>query len=259
MNNRIITAVIGAILFLCLLVIGGLPFSIFVFLIASIGYYEYIRMHKIKILSFESLWGLIAITLIFLDNIFLQATHSFAVLLIVVLGYFFILLFSKNRVNFDTISYIMLGIIYLAFSFVAMLDVRGLENGLMLILFVLAVTWGTDIGAFFIGSKFGKNRLAPIISPKKSIEGALGGILFALIIAIGFSFVFTETNILLLILIASLISIVGQIGDLIESALKRLKKVKDSGSLLPGHGGILDRFDSLILIFFVIYIILILT
>ncbi len=256
MKNRVITAIIGAAIFLFLLVIGGLSFSAFIFLITAIGYYEYIRMHKLRILSIESVWGLLAITLIFIDNIFLAGVNSFVIVLIMIAGYFFIMLSSKNQVNFDTISYITLGVIYLAFSFVAILEVRAMEDGLLLILFVLAITWGSDIGAFFVGSKFGKKRLAPSISPKKSIEGALGGILFAFIVSLGFIFIFTETNILLIVLVAIGISIVGQCGDLIESALKRLKNVKDSGSLLPGHGGILDRFDSLILIFFVVYILL---
>ncbi len=256
MKNRIITALLGAALFLSLLLIGGLSFSIFIFLIAAIGYYEYIRMHKLRILSIESVWGLLALALIFVDNIFLGNVYSFAILLVMIVGYFFILLITKNHINFDTISYISLGVIYLAFGFVAMLEVRAMEDGLLLILFILAVTWGTDIGAFFVGSRLGKKRLAPAISPKKSIEGALGGIFFAFIISLCFSLVFTGTNILIIILLAIIISIIGQSGDLIESALKRLKEVKDSGNLLPGHGGILDRFDSLILIFFVIYIVL---
>lgn len=131
-----------------------------------------------------------------------------------------------------------------------------MEDGLLLVLFVLAIVWGTDIGAFFIGSTFGKNRLSPAISPKKSIEGALGGIFFAFMIALAFGFLFPEASIFVLVLIAIVISVIGQSGDLVESALKRIKNVKDSGDLLPGHGGILDRFDSLILVFFVIYIVL---
>ncbi len=256
MKSRVITAIIGAAILLILLVIGGLPFSIFIFLIAAAGYHEYIRMYEFKMLSIESIWGLLAITLIFIDNIFIDGTNSFAIILAMIVGYFFILIFTKNHINFDRIAYLTLGVIYLTFSLVAILEVRLMEDGLLLVLFVLAIVWGTDIGAFFIGSTFGKNRLSPAISPKKSIEGALGGIFFAFMIALAFGFLFPEASIFVLVLIAIVISVIGQSGDLVESALKRIKNVKDSGDLLPGHGGILDRFDSLILVFFVIYIVL---
>jgi phosphatidate cytidylyltransferase len=254
MKSRVITAIIGAALFLSLLIVGNLPFAILILLIALIGYYEYIRMNNTKILSITGMWGALAVLLIFIDNIFLEQKFSFIIILSMIIGYFLILIFSKNKVNFDIISYILLGVIYLSLSFLAMIEVRAWEDGLIIFLFILAANWGSDIGAFLVGVKFGKHKLAPAISPKKTIEGSIGGLAFALLVALGFGFALSQYKLPILIIAALTISIIGQFGDLIESALKRTKEVKDSGTLLPGHGGILDRFDSLILIFFVIYV-----
>src|SRR5699024_1321966 len=119
------------------------------------------------------------------------------------------------------------------------------ESNLALFLFILLVVMSTDIGAYFIGSKIGKNKLAPQLSPNKTIEGFIGGIISAMIVAfiylIFFDFKYS-TGIMLLI--AGILSVTGQFGDLLESSFKRHFSVKDSGKILPGHGGILDRFDS---------------
>jgi phosphatidate cytidylyltransferase len=120
-----------------------------------------------------------------------------------------------------------------------------LHFGAKYLLYILLIVWATDIGAYFAGRFFGKNKLAPIISPKKTIEGLIGGVLLAFLLAIaGSIFLLDRVNwtLILLTMVASLWSV---IGDLFESMLKRQARVKDSGNLLPGHGGIYDRIDSL--------------
>lgn len=116
-------------------------------------------------------------------------------------------------------------------------------------MFILAVIVSTDIGAYFIGSKIGKRKLAPTISPNKTLEGSIGGMVMALIIAAVYlrfaDFTYTYSYGTMLI-IAVVLSATGQFGDLIESAFKRHFGVKDSGHIIPGHGGILDRFDSVL-------------
>ena len=109
------------------------------------------------------------------------------------------------------------------------------------------VIWSTDTGAYFAGRLWGKNKLAPVISPKKTKEGAVGGILTSLLAAVIYNWFFPIFQLPLLLSSSLLISIFGQIGDLVESAFKRIAGVKDSGKIIPGHGGILDRFDSTIL------------
>src|SRR5699024_10630014 len=112
------------------------------------------------------------------------------------------------------------------------------------------------VGAYFSGSLFGKNKLSPYISPKKTIEGSVGGILLAAIFGMVFHLIIPMHDSLIIVVIVSILaSIVGQMGDLVESALKRYYGVKDSGNLLPGHGGILDRFDSWLFVFPFLYLI----
>jgi phosphatidate cytidylyltransferase len=109
--------------------------------------------------------------------------------------------------------------------------------------------WATDSGAYFIGKATGKRKLWPEISPNKTVEGSIGGVASALIIAVLFVLL-TDINasVISLMAITVVLSIFGQIGDLVQSAFKRHFNVKDSGNILPGHGGILDRFDSLLFV-----------
>jgi len=123
-------------------------------------------------------------------------------------------------------------------------------------LFILFVIWATDSGAYFIGRKFGKRKLWPEISPNKTIGGAIGGILFALLLAFVFQLIYPfEKSILSISLIAIVISIFGQLGDLVASAMKRKYNIKDFGHIFPGHGGVLDRLDSFIFVLLVLQMI----
>ncbi|MDZ7835398.1 MAG: phosphatidate cytidylyltransferase [Alkalibacterium sp.] len=114
---------------------------------------------------------------------------------------------------------------------------------------MLLVIWATDTGAYLIGRKIGKTKLAPTISPNKTIEGSLGGTILASAFAFAYLLYFPQSESLFSsFFLMVVISVTGQIGDLLESKIKREYHVKDSGHLLPGHGGILDRFDSLLLV-----------
>ncbi len=128
------------------------------------------------------------------------------------------------------------------------------EFGLFYFYLCLIFAWGSDTSAYFIGCFFGKHKLCPNISPKKTVEGAFGGIAGSLILTYVLYFVYTETlgykgiNLIHILVCAILLSVVGMIGDLFASQLKRKCGIKDYGNLMPGHGGVLDRFDSVLLI-----------
>ena len=129
-------------------------------------------------------------------------------------------------------------------------------NGLLLLAIFIFI-WVNDTGAYLVGSRWGKRRLAPSISPKKSVEGSIGGILLVLLSAVILRLLlFPELSWLRILLIAAVVAIFGTIGDLFESSLKRRACVKDSGKLIPGHGGILDRIDSLLLAVPAVYLLL---
>ena len=121
---------------------------------------------------------------------------------------------------------------------------RSGDDGLSLLLWVFLVTWATDIGAFFAGRRFGKNKLAPSISPNKTVEGLAGGAVAAALF--GGAWVWGTGLSPVLVVLAPLLALAAQAGDLFESGMKRKAGIKDSGNVLPGHGGILDRLDGLV-------------
>ncbi|WP_003541199.1 phosphatidate cytidylyltransferase [Desulfotomaculum nigrificans] len=124
---------------------------------------------------------------------------------------------------------------------------RNLPNGWIWVLLLLTATWASDTFAYFVGRAIGKHKLAPLLSPKKTVEGAVGGLLGAVLIGYLFGTFNPQLNMTAVILLGVLIGIASLMGDLVESAFKRQAKVKDSSQIIPGHGGVLDRFDSLLL------------
>lgn len=144
----------------------------------------------------------------------------------------------------------LLGVLYVGFAFSWIIPLRFADPavGWRLTLLLFAVIWVEDIFAYAVGRLVGRIPLAKTISPKKTVEGAVAGLAGALLVAWGFSHWFWQTgDQKTVILIGGLVAVAGQAGDLVESALKRAAKLKDSGAILPGHGGLLDRIDSLLL------------
>jgi phosphatidate cytidylyltransferase len=260
MKQRILTGVIALILFIPFVIYGGLPFAIVVYLIASIGLYELLKMHKV---SWYSGPGLMAFLLLWFilypatDGNFSLTVDTVQIILIFVLlllGYTVLL---KNKFTFDDVGFVLLATLYVGMGFFYFLATRNANDGLAYVIFALLLIWSTDTGAYFTGRSFGKNKLWPEISPNKTIEGAVGGIVLATMVGIVFHLIYQfPYSMFTIVLVSILVSVFGQIGDLVESAFKRHYNVKDSGRILPGHGGILDRFDSAIFVFPVLHLIL---
>jgi phosphatidate cytidylyltransferase len=145
-----------------------------------------------------------------------------------------------------------LGVFYVAFMLSYLYQVRAMIDGRYLVWLIFLSSWGSDTSAYCVGNLIGKRKLAPVLSPHKSIEGAIGGVigssLFGLLYATFFGKYMTELNNpqAVCALACAIASVISQVGDLAASAIKRNHKVKDYGKLIPGHGGILDRFDSMI-------------
>lgn len=140
----------------------------------------------------------------------------------------------------------ILGFFYMGLLPSFMVRLLDLPNGMTWFTGLLAIVFAGDIGAYLIGLNFGKHKIMPLVSPKKTIEGSIGGILFSLIAAIILSYWFDHVNPLALGLLSIPTSIAAQFGDFFESVLKRVADVKDSGRIMPGHGGILDRIDGVL-------------
>ncbi|MGN7386783.1 phosphatidate cytidylyltransferase [Sporosarcina sp. SAFN-015] len=253
MKQRIITALVALAVFFPLVIIGGLPFTIAIYVIASIGLYELLRMKDIRIFSIEGIlvWIALAILLIpskwtveFQQWIGYTKIEIMFALILILLIYTVI---SKNKFTFDHAAFTAFSALYVGIGFYYLIETRF--YGFEYVFYALLVIWTTDSGAYFVGRKIGKRKLWPEISPNKTVEGFLGGIVFAVLFACVIQIFYPiAPSYGMLIIVTIIASIVGQLGDLVESALKRHFGVKDSGNLLPGHGGILDRFDSLLFV-----------
>lgn len=250
MKQRIITAIIAGAVFLPIVIYGGLPFVIFVYLLAAVGLYEALRMKGFSLTSIPGFLSFLLILVLLVPSAWMPAEPMLSkveILLLIALLLLTYTVLSKNKFTFDDVGFMLISTIYVGMGFYFLIEVR--EISLAYVFFALIVIWVTDSGAYFIGKALGKNKLWPEISPNKTVEGSVGGVICAIVVAVIFQFtVGFEHSLFITILIASILSVVGQIGDLAESALKRHYQVKDSGSLLPGHGGILDRFDSLLFV-----------
>lgn len=257
MKQRIITAVIALAAFLPVIIFGGVPFIIVAYLLATVGLFELLRMRKLKLLSVPGILSLLVLWVVLLpgslENSFLpDKFYKTEIVFIAILIFLAYTVATKNKFTFDDVSFSLLSIVYVGMGFLYFMEIR--EISLQLLFYSLFVIWATDSGAYFVGRAFGKRKLWPEISPKKTVEGSLGGILSALVVALLFYF-FADLGLSLakLLVVTVVLSVFGQVGDLAESAFKRHYGVKDSGRILPGHGGILDRFDSLLFVWPLLY------
>jgi len=253
MKQRIITGVIAAVLFVPIVFIGGLPFVLLTYFLATIGLYELLKMKNLPFFSVTGLLSLFFLWVILfpskyyhvLDTFNYSKTELAIVFILLLLTYTVI---TKNGFTFEDAAFSLLSAIYVGIGFYFFMETRQ-EGGLVYIFYSLFMIWATDSGAYFIGKATGKTKLWPEISPNKTVEGSIGGIVSALVVAVLFIFLSDiHATLLQLLGITVVLSVFGQIGDLVESAFKRHFKVKDSGNILPGHGGILDRFDSLLFV-----------
>lgn len=252
MKQRIITAIIFGAILIPLTIIGGIPFFLLTYLFATIALYELLKMRKLKLFSVEGIISLMVLWIFLFPTKYeyivnfpkLSKVEFAALAVLLLLGYTVV---TKNQFTFDDVAFSVMSVLYVGMGFHYLIETR--EAGLVYIFYSLFIIWATDSGAYFIGRAIGKRKLWPEISPNKTIGGFVGGIVCAVIVSVFFG-LFTDINvsIFLLALMTIILSVSGQIGDLVESALKRHYHVKDSGRILPGHGGILDRFDSLLFV-----------
>lgn len=169
--------------------------------------------------------------------------------------------FSGGKIMIVHVAEVFLTVSYVVISFTSLCLLRYLHHGLFFLALVFIVAWTCDSAAYIVGSLFGRHKLIPEVSPKKTVEGAIGGVVVTTLASMLFGFIvdaFTEgvtPDYLVLALTGLVLSVVAQLGDLIASLIKREHGVKDFGTLLPGHGGIMDRFDSILAVSTILMII----
>ena len=253
---RTLVNLIGAPLLLSIIFFGGPVFTLFIFVIIFIGTFEFNNMVKIKSFSLN-LYIFFTLYFIFLLNhlfpIFSNHQYNYFILLSFI-GLGFSCFLIKNKLK--NLYYRILAFVWIGLLFQQAIYIRNLpEIGFKLVLCMFLSVWVTDSFAFIFGSKFGKSKILPSISPKKTWVGFIAGYI-ACTIFIYFLFssgYFNNTafefNLIDVLILGVISGILGQFGDFFESYFKRYFSVKDSGTLLQGHGGFLDRFDSL---FFVV-------
>lgn len=252
MKQRIVTGIVAGAGFGLFLFLDGYYFTAFIMAMAAVGYYEYTRMNGHPPVRLTAFIGFLSTLYIVFpwDYPGWSALSRETTLWLALFLLFAVTVISKNKVKIDHIALVLLGIAYIGFGFHFIIYTRLADHGLYWTLVTFACIWGTDTGAYFSGRTFGTRPLWPEISPKKTVEGALGGIVVSIIAALCFSFYAPELlSWSKAILFGLVISVVGQTGDLIQSAYKRVRNIKDTGSILPGHGGILDRCDSWLIVF----------
>ncbi|KRM12052.1 phosphatidate cytidylyltransferase [Paucilactobacillus suebicus] len=251
MRQRVTTAVIALIIFIPLIVYGRLPLTIAAVVLGIIALDEVLIMKKMLLVSFEAIVSNLGLILLIIPDNWLNwlpdGLSRFFLFYVVVMLILLHTVVKKKRFTFDDAGVLTLAMLYIGTGFHYFVSARAV--GLTTLLFGMFVVWLTDSGAYMIGRKIGKHKLAPKISPNKTWEGSVGGTIAAtIILAIYLWFFPVGYNWIVMIILTVMLSIVGQFGDLIESSLKRYYGVKDSGRILPGHGGILDRFDSMLLV-----------
>lgn len=288
LTQRILTAIIALPIVIYLLVVGGIPFSILIGAAVFVGLHEFFVMMEARGFKPMKTTGYVlgvafVVVAHFSDEYFLTTVVTFSALIVMVVQ------LSKGNVQTSIagMAVTVLGLLYVAWLLSHAVLLRNIGDelvarfalvnqvppfmpaqadptgfgfvfGLFFIILVLACTFGNDTGAYFAGRFFGKHRLAPVVSPKKTWEGAIGGVLAAMLFAAGVRLVFdlwipngdwVPFTYGASILLGAAIGIAGDVGDLVESLIKRDADIKDSGWIIPGHGGILDRADALLFTF----------
>ncbi len=264
--KRWITAIILVPILLLILLNGStLLLAVLVSVVAILAIREYLRIifgndkdpvsNTIKVISYSiSMTLIVSACLGSWEVLFLVIAMNFMANSIFVLARF-----KSNPDIFDIISKQVLGIVYIPVSLSLLIFLKELEGGTLWIMWLLLVTFANDSGAFYCGTFLGKKPLSPNISPNKTIEGSVGGAATAMIVGFIFCLLFFKDLSLAFMIIpgAFMLAVAGTIGDLFESAMKRSSKIKDSGRILPGHGGMLDRIDGLLLAIPVLYVYLV--
>ncbi|OFZ19668.1 MAG: hypothetical protein A2X94_16550 [Bdellovibrionales bacterium GWB1_55_8] len=264
LKKRVLTGVVGGSLFLLLLLFGGWIGIYLLTLVLVLGMvWEFSKIvlqqpdreEKLYLMMFLA-WFLVIADL---ANPFWQAealTTSFVILSL----YFLLSAGRQGPTHFAghlrDLTFSLFGLIYLVVLPLFLPRIHGMPRGELWAVLFFLIVWLNDTAAYFVGKKYGRRKLYPTVSPQKTVEGALGGLVGGLLVSLVFGALFLRGNWSAIVIAPLIVGPAAQAGDLVESLFKRAFEVKDSGSILPGHGGFLDRFDGVVFALPVMYAVL---
>lgn len=257
-KTRLLSGIVLVLLALLLIVTGGELLFAASLVISFVGMYELYRVFQIE-KELPAFIGYLAAA-IYYSNLCVSFLPD---MLVLVLGCLVLLMsayvFTYPKYRTEQIMAAFFGVFYMAVMFSYVYRTREITSGAYIVWLIFLCSWGSDTCAYCAGKLFGKHKMTPVLSPKKTIEGAIGGVLGAGLLTLLYAYVFrsamaiTARETVVLAGIGMIGALISMIGDLAASAIKRDYKVKDYGTLIPGHGGILDRFDSVIFTAPIIY------
>ncbi|MCI0502141.1 MAG: phosphatidate cytidylyltransferase [Fusobacteria bacterium] len=254
--TRTITGLVLVIIIGMSIILGGILFWLTCLLLSTLLYKEFINLYKDK-KSFGFFFSTGIIGIIYYLGIYFNIHYILQISLLLILIYGAYRVITKYPAyTYKNIKTTLMGFLYCYVFLSSLYILRVEDNGLYWILFILLVSVFGDVGAYLVGKAIGKRKIAPVLSPGKTLEGLLGGLAFATIVGVIFGVIALQFHFLLAIALSIAIVMIGLMGDLFESHLKREVNIKDTGSTLPGHGGFLDRFDAIIFISGFIYLLL---
>lgn len=255
MKKRILSAIIMIAIFVPILLIGGKVFAIFMTILALMGLYELIHIRESR-KEFPFIIKLFAYVMVaffslsHLDSIEFSYTMDYRVVAFMIFAFLTPMVFIHDfkKYNLNDALFLIGSVLFIGLSFNLLIICRNYD--IMYIVYLLLITTITDTFALFTGMLVGKHKLCPVVSPKKTIEGAIGGTVAGTFVATAFyvTVINPSMSLAFVIVITIILSLLGQLGDLVFSSIKRYYDKKDFSNLIPEHGGILDRFDSLIFV-----------
>lgn len=253
MAQRLISSIVALPILFFFVLKGGMVLSLGACALSLIGLYEFYKSFKSRDIKPMAGLGYIYTMLLF-ATLYMVNDISFLLLLMftMVVAMLFTLVFS-TKYTIEDIAVTLLGFMYIPIAFSHIMLITKFDLGSVVIWLVFIIAWGSDTFAYLVGKTFGKKKLIPSVSPNKTIAGSVGGVIGSMILCGTFAYFFMPSSIVYAMVIGVIGAMISQIGDLVASKIKRINDIKDFGKLMPGHGGVLDRFDSILMTAPIVY------
>lgn len=257
-KTRLLSGIVLVILAVLIIVSGGYVTLFSLLGISLIGMFELYRVFQLEKTPLAYIAYMMA-TLFYVSKLVAGFIDPMALVMLFLILLMFTYVFAYPKYQAKDVMAVFFGLFYVAVMLSYVYQIRVLESGVYLAFLIFICSWGCDTCAYCAGKMFGKHKMAPVLSPKKSVEGAVGGVLGTALLTVIYTSVFRAQmgldtkGIITLAVISAVAGLISMVGDLTASAIKRNYDIKDYGTLIPGHGGIMDRFDSMMITAPIIY------